>query len=147
MHRRGFLGILTLEVLIGNGVDMFVALNLYEEPVFNTDESGEFTLALVHLRVLEQHGGLPIATRGHQGRVGVNFRLNFFFFEYFFNPEHFLNLIADRGLAFKLQIHVFPQVHRTQFAVRDDVGLVQLSVLGVSLQTHQIVNRDVARFL
>jgi hypothetical protein len=94
--------------------------------------------ALVHIGVLDEHGGLPVAALGHQGRIGVDFLLDAVFFKDFFNPQHLLDLVANRGFAFKLQGDVVAQMHRAHFAVRQHLGLVGLAKFAVSLKAHQV---------
>ena len=74
--------------------------------------------------VLEQQRGLPVAAIGNQGRVGLDLLQDAFFFKDFFDPQHFLDLVADGGLAFKLQTDVLAQLHAAKHAVRHDIGLM-----------------------
>ena len=63
--------------------------------------------------------------------------MNAFFFEDFFNAQHFLNLIANGGFAFKLQIHMITQLNAAQFSMRNDFGFVHFAPFGIGLQRHQ----------
>ena len=144
MHRRGLLVVLTVEVLVGDGIDTRHSLYLDEHTVLDADQSREFALALVDVGVFDQHRRLPVGAVGHQRRVGLDLLHDALFLEYFFDPQHFLDLVADRGLALELQVDVLSQRHRAQLAMRDHLALVRLAKLAVGLQAHETVDGDMS---
>ena len=119
-----------------------MAFDFHKGAVFHADQPGQFALALVDVGVLDQHGGFPVAAIGHQGRIGLDFLFDAFFFKDFFNAQHLLDLVADAGLAFKLQVDVLAQVHAAQLAVRHHFLLVRFTKLAVGLERHEAVACD-----
>jgi hypothetical protein len=75
MHGRGLFVVLAVQVFVGNGVHAGWPFHLDEHAVFHADQARQLALALVHVGVFDQHGGLPVAAVGHQRRIGVDLLL------------------------------------------------------------------------
>ena len=88
-----------------------MAFYLDKHAVFDTNQTGKFTLALIDVGVFNHHGRFPIGAAGDQRRIGVNLLQDTLFFKYFFNAQHLLYLIANGGFALELQVDMFAQLH------------------------------------
>ena len=142
VHGRGFFVVLAVQVFVGDGVDARLTFDLDEHAVLHANQPGQLAFALVDIGVLDHHRGLPVAAVRHQRGVGVDLLPNAFFFEDFFNAQHFLDLVAHRGLALELAVHMFAQLHAAQPAVGHHLGFMGLAEFAVGLQAHQAVGGD-----
>jgi hypothetical protein len=119
-----------------------MAFHLDEEPVLHADQPRQLPLALVRIGEFEQHGRLPVAAVGHQGRIGVDLGLDAGLVEDLLDVQHLLDLATDRLLVLELQRQVLAQVHAAQAAVGDHRRLAGLADLGIRLQRQQGITGD-----
>ncbi len=91
----------------------------------------------MRIGVLDQHRRLPVRSFRQERRIGLDLALDALFLEDLLDVQHLLDLAADRRLVLELNADVFAQMHRAQFAVRDELRAAGLADLRVGLQRQQ----------
>ena len=76
----------------------------------------------------------------YQRVVGAEFLFNTFCFEYALNAQHFLNLVTDGFLVFKVKPGVLAQRELTIFLVGHDFSSEVGALRGVFLKAPQIIS-------
>ncbi len=96
MHRRCFIVVGAIKILIRNGPDFLAFANLNPNLIFDAQQLGQSLLAFGDVWILDQHRALPIIAIWNQRVIGIEFILNACCFKNLFDSEHLLNLVLDR---------------------------------------------------
>ena len=137
MHRGGFLRVLALQVFIGDGIDLGTTLDLHPDFVLDADQAGELLLAVLRIRIFQQHGGLEVAAIGDKRVVGIELVMDTGFFEDALDPQHLLHLVAHGEFIFKTQRQMRTECNLAMLFMRHHLGAKGIAFLGIGFQRHQ----------
>jgi len=121
MHRRGFLPVLPIEILVGNRPDPLVARDSEPHLVLDADQICEPLRAFVRIRVLDHHGRLQIAAVRNERVVSGELLPDTLFLEDPLDAQHFLHLVTDGELVLEDKSDVLAEVSRAVLLVRNDL--------------------------
>ena len=137
MHRRGFLPVLPIEILVGNRPDPLVARSSEPHLVLDADQLREPPRALLRIRVLDHHGRLEIAAVRDERVVGSELLLDAFILEDPLDAQHFLHLITDGELVLEDKSEVLAEVNRAVLLVRKDPRAELRALARVGFEGHE----------
>jgi hypothetical protein len=133
---------LARQVLVGDRVDGRQAFDLHPDPTLDADEARERHCPFDGILVLDQHRRLEVGAVGDERVVRVELLLDAVLLERLLDPQHLLDLVANRELILEDERHVVPEMHRAGLLVGEDAGAELGACLRVGLERKQAVARD-----
>src|SRR5580698_7450597 len=121
MHGRGLVGILALEILVGDGEYAVHLAHPDPATILNADQILERHAPQFRIGKLEQQRCLPIASAGNQRVISVKLVLYARTLEDALGAEHLQHLIADGGPVLEAPGHVRSDLDVAQPLVGNDL--------------------------
>ena len=139
MHGGGFLFVVPLHVLVGDGPHRVESGDPHPHLVLDALHPGQGGAALVLVAVLQHEGRLPVAAVGDQRVVSGELLGYALGLENLLRPQHFLHLVLHGEKILEVQTGVRADVHLAVLLVGDDLGAEVVAHLGVLFEGVQFV--------